>query len=128
MRTGNGQGCISLSYTYIKMASERFQPAGPGLKARTACDLATVAYLGYWVKHYCDLDQSQGIFGLGFIPEGCLRIAQRFNVGEGANNEPRPEGTVGREHGLSRPFGTCIPRTSSERKSNLVALLVSFSL
>ena len=41
------------------------------------------------------------------IPKGCLRIAQRFNVGWGVQTCVSPEGTAkpGIDH-LSRPFGT----------------------
>jgi hypothetical protein len=43
---------------------------------------------------------------LCFIPEGCLRIAQRFSVGSGCSRRPSPEGTAVRQHDFSRPFGT----------------------
>src|SRR2546425_6317349 len=44
------------------------------------------------------------------VPQGCLRIAQRFSVGEMMPREPSPEGTAEFDScpaPISRPFGTC---------------------
>src|SRR5438874_1774194 len=41
-----------------------------------------------------------------FIPEGWLRITQRFNVGIGAQGAVSPEGTAENPRSFSRPFGT----------------------
>src|SRR5438477_250710 len=40
------------------------------------------------------------------IPEGCPRIAQRFNVGISAQEAVSPEGTAENAPSVSRPFGT----------------------
>jgi len=44
----------------------------------------------------------------GFIPEGCLKIAQRFNVGFSVGKAMSPEGTADSAAPVyfSRPFGT----------------------
>jgi len=39
------------------------------------------------------------------IPEGCLRIARRFNAGYEVGKEMSPEGTADAAE-FSRPFGT----------------------